>query len=343
MDWKLGVGMWQTVTSQRLIELVKLCEDLQYDQIWYGNHKLYRDMYVGLTLAAVYSDSMEVGTFIAEPYSYSPAMIAAAIGTIDEISGGRAILCLGAGGANFKEIGLERTKPLTALRETIDICNSLLLGETVTYAGEVFSVEDAWLHFETRSNLPIYVATRGDKTLRVSGAKADGVMVATYATPRGIKRALDLVEEGCRSAGRSLEDITVVSRVDACVHPNGKLARNAVRPMIASLLMASYPDRSFVHSLGLDVPDALEKVCQQKNEEAAFASGHLVPDEFVDAFAWAGTPEDVAKQVAGVVDMGIDHITYLPHPPEGEGFAPNLTRFAKDVVPRVQALLGESS
>lgn len=340
MDITLGVGMWQTVTSQNLVELAQLAEELGYDQFWYGNHKLYRDMYVEMGLAAHVSERMEIGSFISEPYSYHPAMIAAAMGTIDEISNGRAILCLGAGAANFKELGLKRTKPLTAVKETIDICRLLFTGEKVTYKGEMFSVEDSWLHFPTRADLPIYVATRGDKMFELSGEHADGVMLATYATPQGIQRGLDLIDKGAAKKGKTWQDVPVISRVDACVHPDREVARNAVRSMVSMLLMGSYPDKNFVTSLGLELPPELEEVCKQKNELLSIQSGHLVPDEFVDAFTWAGTPEEVAEKVAAVVDMGIDQITYLPHPPEGEGFEPNLTRFANEVMPRVKALLG---
>jgi 5,10-methylenetetrahydromethanopterin reductase len=339
MEVKLGVGLWQTVTAQNLVELTELAEDLGYHQLWYGNHKLYRDMYVGLALAAYRSRTMEIGTFISEPYSYHPAMIAAAIGTIDEICGHRAILCLGAGAANFKELGLKRTMPLTAIKETIEICRRLFTGDKVSYKGEMFSVEDSWLHFETRPDLPIYVATRGDKMFRLSGEIADGVMVATYASPAGIQQGLDLIDEGGKVAGRTWEEMPIISRVDACVHPDREVARNAVRPMISMLLMGSYPDRNFVHRLGLEVPEALERICEQKNELLSIQNGHLVPDEFVDAYAWAGTAEEVAHKVAAVVDMGINQITYLPHPPQGEGFEPNLTRFAMEVMPRVKALL----
>lgn len=342
MDIKFGVGMWQTVTSQNLVELVELSEALGYDQFWYGNHKLYRDMYVGLTLAAVHSERMQLGTFIAEPYSYHPAMIAAAIGTIDEISNGRAILCIGAGAANFKELGLRRVKPLTAVRETLEICRALFTGEVVNYEGELFSVEDSWLHFETRSDLPLYVATRGDKMLQMSAALADGIMLATYAMPEGIRRGLDLIEKGAQRVGRSWRDIPTISRVDACVHNDREVARNAVRPMISLFLMGSYPDRNFVHSMGLEVPEELEAICRQQNEKLSIESAHLVPDEFVDAFTWAGTPQEVAEKVARVVDLGINQITYLPHPPENEGFEPNLQRFANEVFPRVRALVGLS-
>jgi len=339
MGIKLGVGVDQIVHSKDLISLVELCEELGYDQFWYANHKLYRDLYVGMTLAAVHSRTMEIGTFIAEPYSYHPGMVAAAIATIDEVCEGRAILLLGAG-VGFQNLGITRTKPLTALRETIEICRALFQGQRVTYHGELFTLEDSRLEFEPRADLPIYVATRGDKMLEMSGEYADGVMVATYATPQGLQRGLEMVEIGCRKVGRSWKDIPILARVDTCIHSDSQVARDAVRPMIALLLMASYPDRKFVYGLGLEVPEALEAVCKQKNELLSSQSGHLVTDDLVDAFTWTGTVTEVAERVAEVVDMGIDHITYLPHPPKGEGPEKIMQQFTQEVMPRVRALLG---
>jgi 5,10-methylenetetrahydromethanopterin reductase len=339
MDIKLGVGVDQIVPSKDLIRLVGLCEDLGYDQFWYANHKLYRDHYVGMTLAAVYSRTMEIGTFIAEPYSYHPGMIAAAIATIDEICEGRALLLLGAG-VGFQNLGIQRTRPVTALRETIEICRALFQGERVTYHGDLFTLKESQLEFEPRADLPIYMATRGDKMLEMSGEYADGVMVATYATPRGLQRGLEKVEAGCRKVNRSWKDIPILARVDTCIHSDRQVARDAVRPMISLLLMASYPDRKFVHGLGLEVPEALEEVCKEKNESLSIQSGHLVTDDLVDAFSWTGTVEDVAEKVAEVVAMGIDYITYLPHPIQGEGPERIMQQFARNVMPRVHALLG---
>jgi 5,10-methylenetetrahydromethanopterin reductase len=339
MTIRLGIAIWQTVHSQRLIQLVKLCEELGYDQFWYSNHKLYRDMFVGLTLAAVYSQRMQIGTFIAEPYSMHPAQVAAAIATVDEVSQGRAILLLGTGGANFKELGIERTKPLQAMEEAIEIIRRLLAGERITYEGDIFYVKDAWLHFEPRKDIPIMVATRGNKMLRLSGRLADGVMIATYATPTGLRHAVHLVEEGAKAAGRRLEDIELVSRVDGCVWEDSRVAKDAVKPMIAGMLMSSYPDRAFVQQVSLNVPEELEEILKEKDEAKAFAAGPLVPDEFVEAFAWAGTPEEVAHQVSQVVKLGVKNITFMPHPPPGKGVEPIVRTFALEVMSRVRELV----
>ena len=111
-----------------------------------------------------------------------------------------------------------------------------------------------------RSNIPIVVATRGNLVLQIAGEVADGVMIATYAEPIGIRHALSMVAKGAKRAGRSVEDISLISRVDACISQDRQAAIEAVKPMVGVFLWTSYPDRAFVHRVGLQVPDELEQI-----------------------------------------------------------------------------------
>lgn len=339
---RFGVGVWQGLTTQRLIELSRSIEREGFDQLWYSNHKLYRDLWVGMAVAAQATQRIEIGSFVAEPYSQHPAQIAAAIATIDELSSGRAILGLGAGGANFKELGAVRARPAAALRECVEIARGLLSGERVVYTGEIFKAEDVWLHLPARAELPIVLASRGDRVLRMAGEVADGVMIATYATPEGLRRGREMVSEGLRRAGRAEGAVRLMTRVDVALDEDPRAARNAVRSMIAAMVMASYPDTAFLAHAGLEITPELEAMSRQKNEALAFASGDLVPDEFVRQFAWVGTPAQVAEQIAAVVDSGFDTIVWLPQPMSVDP-EPTLQRFAREVIPRVRASLGQPS
>jgi 5,10-methylenetetrahydromethanopterin reductase len=336
---RFGVGVWQGYSVGRLAELAGSIEAEGFDQLWYANHKLYRDLWVGMAVAAQATTRLELGTFVAEPYSQHPAQIAAAIATIDELSGGRAILGLGAGGANFKELGAQRIRPAQALRESVEIARGLLRGERIAYRGQVFTADDVWLHLPARAKLPIVVASRGDRVLRTAGEVADGVMIATYATPEGLRHGRDMVDHGLASSGRTETDVQLMTRVDVAIDEDSRAARDAVRPMIAAMVMASYPDTAFLAHAGLEITPALEAMSRKKNEALAFSSGDLVPDEYVRQFAWVGAPTDVAEQIAAVVDSGFRTIVFLIQPmsvnPE-----PSLQRFAREVIPRVHALLG---
>jgi 5,10-methylenetetrahydromethanopterin reductase len=340
-DLAFGLGVWQGLPFADLAALGAHAERLGYASLWYANHKLYRDMFVGLTVLAGATSRIRLGTFVAEPYSLHPALTAAAIASVDEVAGGRVILGLGTGGANFAELGIQRRRPARAMAESIELMRRLLSGERLSYAGEVFAVTDAWLHLPPRPSIPIVLATRGDLVLQVAGRLADGVMLSTYATPRGQRHARAMVARGAEQAGRRLDDVHQIIRVDLALDADPEAARAQVKPMIASSLMNSYPDRRFVEQVGLDLTPELERMCQRKNEAEAFASGHLVPDRFVQEFAWAGTPEQVATQIAPIVELGIHDIVVMPHPLDRHP-GPTIEAFARQVMPRLEALFGSS-
>ena len=336
---RLGVGVLQDLPPARLVEYARWCESLGHEHFWYASEKFYRDTYVGLTLSAVNTRQMRLGTFIADPYTMHPALIAVAIASVDEVSGGRAMLGLGASGAGAAPLGVQRRKPARAIAETIQVVRRLLAGERVTFEGEIVQCRGGQLHFPARKDIPIYVASRGDLVLSTGGELADGVMIATYATPAGVRHGLSRVALGAGRAGRRLEDLELFVRVDTCISDNPREALEAVRPMVARLLGSSYPDRSFVHALGLEVPEALEAVLKQRDRALTTANAHLVPDELVMAYTWAGTAEQVAEQVAPVADLGIRNITFMPHPLKGGGIESTVRAFAEQVRPRVEALL----
>lgn len=108
--------------------------------------------------------------------------------------------------------------------------------------------------------------------------------------------------------------------------------------MIAFLLWSSYPNWSFVTQVGLKVPDELEALIARRDYEIMHAAGPLVPEDFVDAFAWAGTPEEVAGKISRVVDLGIRRVgCWVLPPPEGD-LESVVKLLAKEVIPRVREM-----
>lgn len=335
----VGIGQLQDLKPADLIAKAQWFEELGYEQFWYGNEWFYRDMWIGLTVVAQATQRMKLGTFIAEPYARHPVTTAIAIATLDEVSNGRAMLLLGAGGAGAAPLRIPRTKPAVAMGDAITIIRKLLNNEQVVHDGEVIKFINGKLSFEARSTIPIYVASRGDHVLAKAGELADGVMIATHATPAGLRHGLSRVEVGAKRAGRSVSDLELFARVDGCIADEPREALESVRPMVARLLGSSYPDRSFVHALGLEVPAAFEEVAARRDRLETGRNAHLVPDELVKAFTWAGTAEQVAEQVAAVVDAGFHNVSFLPHALPGASTEHSEEAFAKEVRPRVEALM----
>lgn len=342
MDIKLGLGLhWLESQSHRdVIAQVQEAETLGYDQIWVSNEKFFHDMYVMATMVAGNTSQVKIGTFVADPYTHHPALTAMAVATLDEVSEGRAIFGIGAGGTGFPVMGIQRTKPALAIKEAVTIVRALWRGETVDFEGEVIQCRNGRLNFKTRPDIPVAVATRGNLVLQTGGEVADSVMIATYAEPVGIQHAISMIEVGAKRAGRSLDDITFISRVDACISEDRRIAYDAVKPMVGVFLWTSYPDRQFVHRVGLTVPDELEEIIAQRDYNLMAPNAHLIPDEFVDKFCWAGTAQDVALKVAEVAKLGIENITFLPHPPQESDTVETVREFAQTVKPMVEEMLG---
>ena len=251
-----GVGCWQTHVLADLVADVQAAEEGGFDYIWYGNEKLHADMWLGLAAMALNSTAARVGTFVADPYSIHPAVTAAMIATLDHFAAGRAVLVLGAGGSGLHELGLERRRPLRAVEAAVETIRALLAGERVV-RDEPFAA-DAQLHFPARADLPIWIASRGDRMLELAGRIADGVMIGTIARPDDIGAAAARIRRGTAAAGRSADEVVISTRVDVVVDDDRGAARDALRSFVAGVLSASYPDRGFIERAGLELPDELE-------------------------------------------------------------------------------------
>ena len=321
----------------RRVAIIKSAEVLGFDRLWHSNEKFGRDMVANMTLSAVHTEHIGIGAAVTDPYSVHPALTAAAMATVDDIASGRVIVGMGAGGSGFPAMGIQREHPVAAMRDAIAIMRGMWSGKRAVVDGKVASVRNGMLGFPARPDIRIIIATRGPAVLRMAGRIADGAMIATMATPQGVEIAWDFIRQGAREAGRDPAAIEIISRVDTCVDRDRDKARAGVKQMIAFLLWSSYPNRDFVTRLDMAVPAGLEAMIAERDYELMFEAGPLVPEEFVDAFAWAGTPEEVATRITRIADMGIRRFGAWVLAPPGGGIESVIQLIAEEVMPRVRA------
>lgn len=333
-----------SVSMSQWPDLARHCEASGFDCMWHSNERFYREMWVRMTTSIMVTEKMAIGGAIAEPFAVHPALTAQALATASELSGGRATVAMGAGGSGFPMMGVTRRHPATALREALTIMRGLMDGEVVTLEGEIVTARNARLHFSPPAGVPLWVATRGDKTLQVGGELADGVMVATYAEPSDVEKALRIAEKGAVKAQRSLDGIRLMARVDTCVHEDEQTALDGSRMMVAKLLWASYPDRGFVEKVGLTVPPDIEAVIATRDYDALHQVSDLIPDEFVAKLCWAGTPDNVASRVASVLaETGVGEVGFWILRAGEQTLHESVTLVALKVIPRVRELLARSA
>ena len=313
MSMRMSVLNLGRHSPSRLINLARLQEDCGYETFWYADERFFREVYTGLTVAALHTQRIQVGTLVTDPYTRHPALTAMALASLDEVAAGRAILGLGAGVSGSAELQIARRRPAQAMRETVAIVRGLLRGETVPVQGEVITGGPTRLDFQpVRSQVPVYIASNGPMGLVLAGEIADGVVMQGPVAPALVEWFLAQVRRGAQRAGRNLHEIDVVARLNVCIHPDARVAKDLMRPTIVRSLVAQQPHfRTFV-TAGLELPPALRDqiaALGYTHDAAHLAlAAELVLDPFVDAVTLAGTVEEVTARVTQLQRLGVTKV-----------------------------------
>ena len=156
-----------------------------------------------LVQIAAHTSRVRVGTSVTDPYVRHPALTAVAMGTLDEISGGRAVLGIGAGISGFAELQIERRRPARAMREAIAVIRALLNGETVDFHGDVITLNQGRLSFRAGRVVPVYVASNGVVGQRMAAEVANDIIVNACASVAEVRAVRAAIEETARRGGRN--------------------------------------------------------------------------------------------------------------------------------------------
>lgn len=320
-----------------LMRYARRSEELGLDAFWYADEKFYRETYTGLAACALATSRITLGTAVTEPYTRHPALTALAVASLDELSGGRAVLGYGAGRVGFPQMGIALERPAVRLREAIHVIRRLWAGERFSFKGEAITWSDAALQFPTRAGIPVYLAADGPHTLRLAGEVADGVIVAHCASPLILRPKVKLVQQGWAKAGRS-SGPEVLARLDVSLSRDHKAAIYQGRLRLARYLWSQYPSIGYLEPHGLALPAELDRLLRaagpfvRTQDRAAFLPfADAIPAELVTPIACAGTPEEVAEQLRSVLGAGADGVmAYLQIPP-GETMESVLDLYAEVV------------
>jgi 5,10-methylenetetrahydromethanopterin reductase len=311
---RFGMGMAPVEPVSKLIATAQLAEELGFEYFGHADQRFQgeKDAFVALAADAMSTKTIRLGPCVSDPYSRIPAMLAVAIATLDELSGGRAVLSLGAGGSGFTEMHLERAQPNLALRECVKIVRSLLAGEGVTLDGRMFKLTDAKLRFDVRPDIPIYIATRSPKNLELAGEVADAAIVATYVSKRQLEFAIERVRIGAERAGRKLSDVKVISWVYTSISADGSQAVDNVRWFVTQALVNTSPEAypSILEGFDEGLPAQLERWrgMGRSGLEEAYSDRTYLTDKVIQRFSVAGTAQDCIAKVKEIEAFGIHDI-----------------------------------
>jgi 5,10-methylenetetrahydromethanopterin reductase len=288
---KLGLQIVPTMPPDEVIDTIVAAEAIGYEYCEIADEGLMADVYAVLGAAAGRTGTIRLGV-ATNGYTRHPAATAAALATVDHLSGGRAFVTLVAGGTMvLGPLGISREQPVVVMRETVEIMRRLWSGEPVTWKGERFRLDQAQLHINGVFSIPIFMAVRGPRLLRLAGEMADGVVLMAKSD---LGDALATVVEG--RGGRTGEFTRVY--LDRLAYTPAMLEE---AKSLYSFALIDSPDR-LLRNLGLDEGE-IEAIRQAVADGGPAAANALVTPDMVRAFQIAGTPGECRQALSELVAL----------------------------------------
>ena len=293
---------------QQIRETAVLAEELGYSCITMGE-AWGEDAFTSLAQLAAVTSRIRIGTSIVPVFARSPANLAMTALNMDVMSEGRFFLGLGASGKLVIEDfhGEKFRKPVTRMREYIDILRKAMKGERLDHDGEFFQTQRFRIRFPAfRPDLPIYIASLGAPSLRMTGELADG-WLPIYLAPTRMDAAVAELKAGAETVGRSLDDIVISPQVSIYVTDDIDAAMERERPHIAFYLggMGVFYHQYFTRiGFGEDADRVREAYLARERDRAA----ELVTDEMIHATTIIGNPQQCRDQMTEFFDAGVDEI-----------------------------------
>jgi 5,10-methylenetetrahydromethanopterin reductase len=324
------------VPISETVALARKAEQLGLAEVWVPESSHGRGIFtVAATLAATTS-RLKLGIGIVNPFWRHPSLIAMEAAALDEASGGRVLLGLGAALWTLRALGesdARTDRPLAAMVEAIRLVRAMLVGAPdAVPPPEIFSFRpDAHLDFpRQRPAVPIYVGAVNARMLQAAGAWADGVQLGAIVSPGYARWSWQQIVQGASRAGRDPAQLDLASNVLLSVDPDARAARDAVRRVLAYYIHRVEP--VVLSNSGAD-PDQIARVRSAVLSEGVEAGARLVTDQLVEVFAAAGEPDHVAERLQAYVAAGIRGILawHVIGPDPGR----SLELLARQVAPRV--------
>jgi 5,10-methylenetetrahydromethanopterin reductase len=284
------------------MEYAQYAEQRGFEAIWQAESRLVRDAIVPMAAFAAVTSRIRVGSGVLNNWTRNIGLLAATFLTLDDLAPNRIICGIGAWWDPLaKNVGIDRKKPLKAMRETIEVMKRLLNMERVTFHGEFHHVDGIELDVvhgrrEPR-NVPIYIGATQMGMMELAGEIADGVVLNYCVPPEYNHQALKHLEIGANRAGRNLEDIDRPQLIVCSVDYDHHRAVQAAKELITQYL-AQQPH---IAEASGTPPETVKKVQTilgwPATKEQIHQAMQYVPDELIERITACGTPDEVRAKV----------------------------------------------
>jgi 5,10-methylenetetrahydromethanopterin reductase len=280
-----------------------------FEAVWQAESRLVREATVPMAAYAAVTDRIKVGSGVVNNWTRNVGLLAATFSTLDDLAPGRVILGIGAWWDPLaRKVGITRTRPLQAMRETVEATRRLLAMERVTYRGRFVDLDDVEIDIvhgdRSPKHVPIYVGATGMRMMELAGEIADGVVLNYLVGPAYNDQAMAALAEGAARAGRTVDDVDRPQLVVCSLDDDRDVALDRARELVTQYLgqqphigKASGVDQSLLDDIG-------KVLTWPASEQEIRRAMRLVPDEVVQLITASGTPDECRAKVREYVAAG---------------------------------------
>ena len=268
------------------LEYVKYAEKKGFEAVWQAESRLVRDAIVPMAAYAAVTERIKVGSGVINNWTRNIGLLAATFLTLDDLARDRIICGIGAWWDPLaKNVGINRQKPLVAMKETVQILKRLLAMERVTFHGEFLHVDGIELDVvhgrKEPRHVPVYIGATGDMMMEMTGEIAEGVVLNYCVPPEYNNKALELLEAGAKKAGKRLEDIDRPQLIVCSVDNDHDRAIDTSRELLTQYL-AQQPHIAKASGVSMDVVENIQSILGwPATHEQIQKAKHLVPEELI--------------------------------------------------------------
>jgi 5,10-methylenetetrahydromethanopterin reductase len=325
--FNIGVLQLSMEPVPETVAMAKACEQAGFDTFWiaeaypwWRKHSFEaRSSTAVLAVIAAQTTRIQLGWGIISPYTRHPVQIAMEARVMQDLSGDRFLLGLGASKIFMKEIGEgegEKVGPATVMRESIEVIKGVLSGGAFRYEGKVFQASVPPLKSDAhtpRGIPPIYVAATGPVLQKMSGSVGDGLLTASITTPAFVRYSRKNMEEGARKAGKDPAGLVLGSVIVGSIARDSAKGKEGAREQAAMYLANKVQNIKgsadvLLECAGLTFEE-LRPVADAMERGGRKAAAKAVTDEILSKVcAIAGTPDECIQRVAEYRGAGCTHI-----------------------------------
>lgn len=289
--------------ADKAAELAKAAYERGYEEIWMAEVN-GGDSYALAGAVAHAVPGARIGTAVVPAQTRTPMVHAMAAMTLSQMTGGNFILGLGLSSPNIVRdwAGQPYDRPLTTMREHVEVLRQMLSGKKTTYEGKTLSVRGFRLGGAATGEIPIYLGALNERMLRLAGALCDGVCL-NMVPESALRQVLGEVRAGAEEAGKDPNEIEVVARLHVVMADDPAMGRNLIRTVFGAYAATPGYNKCF-EWIGFEDEARQIREAFAKGDRAAVAAG--VTDRLCDAMAVVGDAQIVRERIRAYAEAGID-------------------------------------